>query len=592
MNTFDRHRQYLLRKQRKRLLLRRALTATGSVVTLIAVWTVLAKLGPERYAPPDPAQVGVQAAKTVARTAVSSINTMDARLRPDSRENAKRAALRLFENGTSDAVDTGMRTGFPWNTRADGTDQPPEITAPRIDSSPPAFAPSVPAPAIATPAIAMPAIAAPAFTAPAPAAPSPAAPAIAAPALAAPALTAPAIAMPALAAPALTAPAIAMPAIAAPAIAAPAIAAPEVAARVTPSSSRPAGRQVPIADSPTPSARTIDILLIGVDSRLGRDRGRADALHLLTVDLTAPRIRITSIPRGTPSRLGYRNEASNIISNVRAARGRGELQRRIARMCERDSVPYYVEIGFSDAYGIIELLGFEDPAAEFQALRRRKGYQYGDHNRCYNQGMFIRGAILRMLPLLEGATGELLMRAGLDLVHTNLTLEQCRGIVYLLNDAGLSRAPSLVDVMLRSPFRDRIERKSGTPGPDRTLQRTASSGRADAGSRAEHRIRKALAEADAHRGDARRVRGALWTMFIQHAWLQMKAGTERRVLRDSLAARLAEACTRLGDQLSLDVIRKTLRADDQLFTRDSSATRHPTTKHSAAMTPRAGSSAH
>ena len=330
-----------------------------------------------------------------------------------------------------------------------------------------------------------------------------------------------------------------------------------------------------LADLPATSAKTLDILLIGIDSRLGSDRGRADALHLLTVDFAAPLLRITSIPRGTHSSLGYKNEASNIIANVRAARGRGELQRRVARLCQRDSVPYFVEVGFSDAFGILELLGYDNPGAELQALRQRKGYQFGDHNRCYNQGMFIRTAILRMLPLLEGATGDLLLRAGLDLVHTNLSAEQCRGIVYLLNDAGLTAAPSLVEVTLRSPFRKRIERGAPDISASHAVAGLAYEGKSGDALRAEKRIRKALADAETARDDPRRVQRQLWTMFTQHAWLQLEAGKNRRLLRDSLAACLIDACQRLHDGGGIATIRRTLRADDLLFRGEQKASGPP-----------------
>lgn len=535
MNTFDRHRQYLLRRQRKRRLFRRALSAAGAVIAVFALWTFLARVGPTRYAPPDPGQVGAHAAKTVARTAAASINRMDARLRPNSREEAKQAVLRLFDR--SDTAVTGAAGRNDESRDAAGTCAAHTLAAGRDTVEKDGTGRDHPERGVARRSHC-----AEGSTPRNPGGDIPEPPA---------------------------------------------------AASAQPHDSSPTAAALPILvpeagasrESPAPSPRTIDILVLGVDNRLGRDRGRADALHLLTVAFDAPRIRITSIPRGTYSALGYKNKASNIISHVLSARGRGELQRRIARMCARDSVPYYVEIGFSDAYGIIELLGFEDPAAELQALRRRKGYQFGDHNRCYNQGMFIRSAILRMLPLLEGATGELLMRAGFDMVRTNLTLEQCRGIVYLLNDAGLSRAPSLIQVTLRSPFRGRIERKAELTEQNPPVRQAGSTGSAGTGSGAERRIRRVLAEAGEQRGNARQVRSTLWTMFIQHAWLQMKVGEERRKLRDSLAALLAEACLRLSDQYSMEVIRKTLRADDQLFPRDAQAARHP-----AAAAPRSGPS--
>ncbi|MFZ1730170.1 MAG: hypothetical protein WBQ23_15370 [Bacteroidota bacterium] len=484
MNTFERHRQYLLRKQRKRRLLRHAMQAAASVAAFFAVWSLIARVGPPQYAPPAPGALGVLAAKEAAQSAVVSINTVHAELLPGFREDAKKTVLRLFDGSAQT------------NSQVDGTRRS-EMPSGLLPTAPVNLPPNSPD---------------------------------------------------------------------------------TFSHAVLPSALRFAVQENEddvLRNLPTTSARTLDILLVGIDSRLGHDRGRADALHLLTVDFNAPSIRITSIPRGTYSELGYKNEASNIISNVRAARGRQELQRRIGRMCQRDSVPYFVEIGFSDAYGILELLGFENPGAELQALRQRKGYQFGDHNRCYNQGLFIRSAILRLLPILEGATGELLMSAGLDLVHTNLTAEQCRGIVYLLNDAGVGHAPSLINVTLRSRFRKSIERDAPDPAAMHAVTGSDYVGKGGKSDAAELRIREALAAADAHRGDARRVRAMLWTVFTQHAWLQLEAGETRRVLRDSLAGHLIEACSHLQDDNSVMVIRRALRADNLLFSRPSESSLKP-----------------
>ncbi len=318
------------------------------------------------------------------------------------------------------------------------------------------------------------------------------------------------------------------------------------------------------SDAQIGGANILDVLLIGLDSRLGHAGGRADAIHLLTIDLDAPHVRITSIPRGTWTDLGRDEQASNIIANVRALRGRKELQRRVARLCRRDSIPYYLEVGFSDAFGILELLGYADPSAELQALRHRRDYQYGDHTRCYRQGLFVRNAFLRMLPLLDGAAGDLLLHAGRDFVHTNLTLEQCRGIVYLLNDAGMAARPASVSVHLRSRFRRQVARGELPPMYAHAVRGFDFSDRGGRSGLAERRIRAALREA-AQESRPQGVRHALHTLFHQHAWLQLPERSLRRHLRDSLAGQLAAACAQLGDTAEIDAIRRILRADDVLF---------------------------
>lgn len=446
MNTFERHRHFVLRRQRSRRLRLRALAVTGACIAVLGMWGLAARLSPPAVAPPGPVDIGTGIARGAARTASSSINHVYGNLRPGFRDDAKRQVRRLL-------------------------DVPSDI-APlqaRDPSSPPSVG----------------------------------------------------------------------------------------------------------------TGRTVDILLIGVDSRLGHSRGRADALHLLSIDVSDPGVRITSIPRGTPSWLGYEDDASNIIANVLPARGRAELQRRVARMCGRDSVPYFVQLGFSDAIGVLNLLGFEHADDALQALRQRQGYQYGDHNRCYNQGLFIRAMMQRMLPLLDGATGALLLQAGLDLLETNLPPDVCRGIVYLLNDADIARHPDRISVSLRSRFRDRIasaspiaETLSGTgqdaagflPGDAGAGHARARSGLSeDRHSRAEARMRAALAEGERLRAQPRKVQALLATMFAQHAWMQLPAGETRRALRDSLAAALLEAAGLLDDETSAASIRRTLRADDLLF---------------------------
>lgn len=515
MNTYERHRLYRLRKHRTRMIRRRVLTILGAAALVVAAWDILARLTPEGYAPPDPAKVGSFAAKEIASTAATSINTVHGTLKPSYRDDAKRAVLALFDTaapsgeevqaGTDDFSEDEDPAGGAVKTGDTDSDGVVEHTdSGNLIAGNPCFLDVGREPQVSEADHA-----------------SQAAVARSAPLSFPTADTGLELLL-------------------------------DTAAALEQS-----GRKQ--------SRRVLDILLIGLDSRLGSARGRADALHLVTVDFDAPQVRITSIPRGTHSDLGYTNEASNIIANVRSARGRTELQRRVARLCRRDSVPYYVEVGFSDAFGILELLGYTDPSAELQALRQRRDYQYGDHNRCYNQGLFIRSAILRLLPLLEGVTGDVLLRAGLDLAHTNLTQQQCRGIAYLLNDAGVTCTPQLISVTLKSPYRKRIERQPGegvyahaVPGIDYE----------DLGGRtraAELHIREALTDASADAGFPQRVRDHLWVLFRQHGWLQISDREMRRRLRDSLAICLLDACTQLGNAGEVREIRRTVEADDILF---------------------------
>jgi len=315
------------------------------------------------------------------------------------------------------------------------------------------------------------------------------------------------------------------------------------------------------------SNRRLDILLIGLDSRLGDRQGRADALHIVTIDIDDGTVTITGIPRGTYSNLGYEDDASNIIANVRSARGRQELLRRTATLINRDNIDYWVEIGFSDAFGIVEWLGFENPSAELRMLRRRTGYRYGDHTRCYTQAVFIRSAIRRLLPLLDGPGVDLLLEPGLDLVKSNLTAVQSRGLVALLNDLALTDTPERIHVVVHSPYNQNLAHDAANS--TRMAWRNETTRWND--ELATKRIRHSLAEAVEHERNAI---AELLTMFRQHCWLQIDDRSERRILRDSIATVLSAFARAQGDSAVFEEIERTMRADDMLFSHGGRKTEH------------------
>jgi len=322
-----------------------------------------------------------------------------------------------------------------------------------------------------------------------------------------------------------------------------------------------------------PSHESIEVLIIGLDSRLGRERGRADAIHLVSIEPDFRRVTITSIPRGTPSKLGYSSPGANIISHIRAARGRDAFIKRVASLCGKEKIPYFIEVGFSQSMGILELLGFENPMSELQALRKRKGFQLGDHERSYNQGEFLRRSLLAFLPKLEGATGELLLRAGLHFVETNLTPELCLGLVYTLNDAGLAGHAERVRHVLFGPFEKRFARR---PPIDFTTHAVVglTEGKIKSGDgRAESRIRAALAKACRHVQSPRQVKRDLWQIFTQRGWLQISDKETRKELRDSIAYLLHSAFATVGDVSALRDLRSVLRTDSLLFSENKAVLR-------------------
>lgn len=438
MNTYERHRLYVLRRKRRRMLLRRVLLAHAAALSLLALWSVIARVGPVAGVVDAPETVGARTAVRVLEQTVRSTARLDRLVRPAHRAAERDSALLLFR--LQDSMPRGL----------DSAPVLPPLDI-RVDED-------------------------------------------------------------------------------------------------------LANMELP--EAPVAGKRSLDILLIGIDSRLGRESGRADAIQLLTVDLDQGSLRITGVPRGTRSDLGYENEASNIISNVRAARGRPELLRRVARLCGRDSIGYWVEVGFSDMFGILEVLGYEQPGAQLQALRQRKGFQYGDHTRCYRQGQFVAQAIGRLLPLLQGPMGDVLIARGLDLVRSNLTETQCRGLATLLVERGLVGDASRVRVDVRSPFMARLQRDASRSGLNPAGGMAWDSG-------AEKRIRAVLSGTE--HVAPRVVVSRLWTLFRQHGWMQISDVQCRIELRDTMAARLDRAWAQLGDEQARRQLWRTIEAEELLF---------------------------
>lgn len=171
------------------------------------------------------------------------------------------------------------------------------------------------------------------------------------------------------------------------------------------------------------SGKRINIAVTGVDSRLGVNYKHADANHIISLLPEKGVIEIFSVPRDTYADAGFVEDSMqrfNILANVLGGKGRKSYLKELARISEIDHIHYYVELGFSQAIGIIENLGFNDAKSTLRLLRDRKSYRIGDFQRSYNQGNFIKGAILKVNDLAKNSP-DLIFDIFLELVNTNLS---------------------------------------------------------------------------------------------------------------------------------------------------------------------------
>jgi len=197
------------------------------------------------------------------------------------------------------------------------------------------------------------------------------------------------------------------------------------------------------------NTKRINIAIIGVDGRFGARSGHSDANHILSIMPEIGKVEIISIPRDTHVDCGYDDSTGlNKLTVFYMARGKRAYLDTIARIAHLNSVPYYVEFGFSQAMGILRWLGFNS-SKTLQVLRTRKSFAVGDYQRVYNQAQFLRQAMVRNFGLLNGPMRPVVLRGLLALVKTNLTYDKAVEITDALAATDFASSPDNIAVKIR-----------------------------------------------------------------------------------------------------------------------------------------------
>jgi|GEM_PF-2374464 len=287
--------------------------------------------------------------------------------------------------------------------------------------------------------------------------------------------------------------------------------------------------------------REVNILVVGLDNRVASNDNHADAIHLVSIRTKdSVGVTIYSVPRGTEVK-GYNIDPDlSFMANVRALRGRKALMGAVARLCGKKKIDYYIEVTFSHVMGVLELLGYKDPATALQYLRHRKSYALGDVQRSYNQGKFIRHQLIKRGDLLTGAKGDVLMRMGLGMVDTDLDLNTAQAIVYLLREAqAMDEEHVAVEMRPRINY-SRLD-STDTPDPNQIgnvvnmLVRRTGGMIDDLGRYNPYpKLRDIITRASALSKNPKATIAVLEPLYEQKAWLQVQERPQRAQLRDSV----------------------------------------------------------
>lgn len=293
--------------------------------------------------------------------------------------------------------------------------------------------------------------------------------------------------------------------------------------------------------------RCIAIALIGIDARLHDPTPHADANHVLLLDLRTGRITIVAIPRDTPADAGFPDTSQyNRLANVRAHRGLQAHLATLAALLELPSIDYYVELGFSQAFALLRLLHFEHPSNVLRILRARTGVWGDDFHRVAVQAQFIRQQILRWFSFYDTPWGLALLRAGLGLVRTNLTVGVLARLADSLRARGFPADTHAVSIaiygipVLRTPVYDFSDPATVTALAERLRAHYRSRHPAAAPDTHSYRVRSILnsaltqAQQAAKHGRFEETLRFLTPLLRQRPWWQLDDPAERSAYRQAV----------------------------------------------------------
>ncbi len=327
---------------------------------------------------------------------------------------------------------------------------------------------------------------------------------------------------------------------------------------------------------PKPGGAVVNIMITGTDSRVGDNVNHADANHLVRFFTDSGYIEIISIPRDTYADAGFDDTTGfNKLTNVRANKGRREYLEAVSEITGVEPIHHWVEFGFSQAIGLLELMGYKENATStLRVLRARHTYRAGDFQRSYNQGRFIRRALLTNMRRTDDMVGDLALRAALMLADTDMSYDDVTDLLVKMRASPFNDDPARIWVRLEPPVVMRVSTMTFAPGEidsindqiDQRVSRLGLDSVKITPSTVERRLDELLASAVADSADhPKRVIRKLKRPYEQHAWLQVTDPDRRRMFRRRISALLANAYDKVGWSNSARQVRERLKEEEALI---------------------------
>lgn len=306
----------------------------------------------------------------------------------------------------------------------------------------------------------------------------------------------------------------------------------------------------------------INIAVIGVDSRLGNRFKLADANHIISILVDSSKIEIISLPRDTKVDFEEKDTAApKIIARAYSKLNKRNYLNLLALESGFDKIHYWVEIGFSEAMGIIEYLGYKNPASTLQILRDRKSFKAGDFQRNYNQANFIKKQIVSSQKSFDRKFISILLKTFVAVSNSNLDSEKILEIYDNFKQADFTEDDISINVKTESKFHykdyDFNDNKVVT-----ALTENYSNKRIDFDIYKNLDSILTLCEIDTNKPS--KIIRRLERLFHQKAWLQIPELHYRQKLRTRFKEALSFAYSLKGKSQKEKIVLDVIGAEEQL----------------------------
>lgn len=188
----------------------------------------------------------------------------------------------------------------------------------------------------------------------------------------------------------------------------------------------------------------INILLLGFDGRRGDSNPRCDAIHMISLDPSAGKIRITTVPRGTTIKLS-KNGDETIVTNSCHTMGIDFTVKQIEKITgvHPDAI---VKVGFSQTLGALRMIDLPTTPT-LQYLRNRR-YGIGDYQRSYNQAQFLKDMLVSHFEQLA-ALPKPIQYLLFQIIDTDMDFEEANQLASQLAASKIFTNPENIELVTK-----------------------------------------------------------------------------------------------------------------------------------------------